>query len=183
MAHKEEQDLFKFLVRPDDSVSRVGSRRSSQSNLSLVSTSASSSKQAVARLNIQQLKMKCEILGVQNEIEQADLEARIYEDKNMNMNVSKSSPEAKSWLLHDSDKLKETPQVKPNFGINVEVPYQDDIRPLVSTECKEFTLPTRGIDDSGLIMPGNCGTDKTSLLGIVATIQPRFALPKPEIAV
>jgi hypothetical protein len=90
---------LEFEIRPEDSISRAGSRRNSRSHVSSAASSASSSKirkvrakQAVARLKLKQLehqqelvmkevemKMKREMVEVQNEIDQADLEAEIYE--------------------------------------------------------------------------------------------------------
>jgi hypothetical protein len=98
MRGEAERELFD--VRPEDSVSRAGSRRSSRSSLGSVPSSASSSeirrvraKQAVPRLKMKQLKqrqellkqeeetkMNREILDIRNEIEQADLEAQIIDN-------------------------------------------------------------------------------------------------------
>lgn len=96
----KEKDRLELEVRPEDSISRDGSRKHSRSDVSSASSSASSSeirrvraKQAVARLKMKQLKhqqelikqedemkMRWEMLEAQNKIEQADLEAKIYED-------------------------------------------------------------------------------------------------------
>ena len=63
---KEQQD---FEIRPEDSISRVGSRRNSGSHVSSAASSASSSeirtvraKQAVARLKMKQLKQQQELV-------------------------------------------------------------------------------------------------------------------------
>ncbi|CAB4037508.1 Hypothetical predicted protein, partial [Paramuricea clavata] len=137
MRGEAEREMFD--VRPEDSVSRAGSRRSSRSSLGSVPSSASSSeirriraKQAVARLKMKQLKqrqellkqeekikMNREMLDIRNEIEQADLEAQIIDNDecadacNVQPPAGKLDPNPKECVQRDTEGPLCTSIVRP----------------------------------------------------------------------
>lgn len=207
-----EKNSFEFEIRPEDSISRVSSRRNSRSNVSSAASSASSSeirrvraKQAVARLKMRQLKQQQELIKqeeemkkrremfeVQNEIDQADLEARMYEDaiedaeareeNKCMVSGSKLNPEARSWPIYQNG-VDQIVQTKPNPTAKIGGLHSSDqgnINPLMSTTRQEFVLPTTGIDNCSPIPLMH--TDKNDLHNLAATIRQGFALPKPELA-
>ena len=196
-------------VEPEDSVSRVVSRRSSRSSLSSIPSSASSStmkriraKQAVARLKMKQLRRRQELikqedemkrsremLEAQNEVEQADLaDLQIFaEDEcegnsNLLIPTSKLTPETSEWLPRGKEKLHQIDRVGPAQGM----------------ENKAMTTPgstyTDGAEEQTFIVPlpdtihkykssptPRLDVSCTDLQQLTMTIRQGFVLLKPEL--
>ena len=205
---KEQQD---FEIRPEDSISRVGSRRNSGSHMSSAASSASSSeirrvraKQAVARLKMKQLKqqqelvvreeemkMKREMLEAQNEIDRADLEARIYEEvtecNEMNeenksiAGITKLNPRVQGWLPMPQDETSQEKQADPCLTNDIDRLHLTGQPALFTTEEKP-TLPIQGVEHARPMPLLETKNEKINLQNLAATIRQGFVLPKPELS-
>jgi hypothetical protein len=200
-----------FDVRPEDSVSRTGSRRSSRSSLGSVPSSASSSeirrvraKQAVARLKMKQLKQKQELLkqeeeikmnremlDIQNEIEQAELEAQIIDDDecpdacNVQPPAGKLDPNPKEGVqmvtkgplctsILRPKQSTENNMMETHSSINLGR-TEDQIPPI-----GPMLLPDTIVNNES--SPGlKVKNDHNDLQQLAMTIRQGFVLPKPDL--
>ena len=167
----QDEDLE---VQPDESVSRIGSQACTRSRAGSILSSASSSeiqrvrvKQAVARLRLKQLKQKQELIRqeeevrmkreefvAQSEIEQADLEAKVYEDD--------ISPEERIGY-EDRKPLR----------LNPDAPSWPSPRQTESAQIRRDNPNPRG---------DHAPHTQQALETLAQTIRQGFALPKPELS-
>ena len=130
-------------------------------------------KQAVARLKMKQqqqelvvreekMKMKREMLEAQNEINRADLEARIYEeviecyemkeDNKSIAGITKLNPRVQSWLPVPQDEARQKKRADPFLTNDIDRLHLTSQPALFPMEEKP-TLPIQGVEHDRLMLP------------------------------
>ena len=137
----------------------------------------------------EEIKMKREMLEVQNEIDQADLEAEIYEqnaeedeiegNKYMH-NITQSNPSAESWPPAHRTRVDWKKREEPNID-KLHLKEERNITPSIPVTRDKLVLPIPDIENCIRIPLTHLGNDRSDLKNLATTIQQGFVLPKPEL--
>ena len=137
------------------------------------------------------VKMRREMLEAQNEIDRADLEARIYEEvtecNEMNeenksiAGITKLNPLVQGWLPMPQDETSQEKQADPCLTNGIDRFHLTGQPALFTTEEKS-TLPIQGVEHARPMPPLETKNEKINLQNLAATIRQGFVLPKPELS-
>ena len=185
-------------IRPEDSVSSAGSRRSRSSTT--VSIKQLKAKEALARLKVEQLlekqelsrreeemKMERQMLEAKYELEQATLQVKILEEDHSVIGgavpkTSKQSDLSIGGFISKRDVGSKIKDVKTDIGSKDEV--KDAARSRLNPLATEFTSAT--VQDSELSRTNSVDSDLAIVEDVLdklgTTIRQGFALPKPDLS-